>query len=65
MAIRTSYVTTREVFKFMVANGGVPKERVFEFDCDKDPPPDEEPNIKIDGYLTFDTLEEALDQHLF
>ncbi|KAH0863595.1 hypothetical protein HID58_080806 [Brassica napus] len=53
---------TREAFKFMLNHGGVPKERDVEFDCNEDHPADPEPNITINSYLTFDTLEEALAQ---
>lgn len=40
----------------------MPKERDVEFDCNEDHPADPEPNITINSYLTFDTLEEALAQ---
>ncbi|KAG2256632.1 hypothetical protein Bca52824_075926 [Brassica carinata] len=54
--------TTRKAFQFMLDNGGVPKERTLEFDCNQDPPADPEPHITINSFATFNTLEEALVQ---
>ncbi|KAL0754587.1 hypothetical protein Bca101_092255 [Brassica carinata] len=63
----TDLVSALRVLKFggeffMLDNGGVPKERTLEFDCNQDPPADPEPHITINSFATFNTLEEALVQ---